>query len=67
MKGDTKAIQCLGCGSHAYRLLFIKTNGRGPNRLRLICNKCHTHITFAVGGRAVNKGPARRKNKEELL
>jgi len=64
----TKAIQCRGCGSHAYRLLFINTHGEGQNHLRLICNKCHTDITFAVGDPAkVHKGGRRRKNKEELL
>lgn len=69
MRGHTtKAIQCRACGSHAYRLLFINKHGKGQNHLRLICNKCQTDITFAVGDPAkVHKGDRRRKNKEELL
>lgn len=64
-----KPIPCSKCGANTFTLELVtgRPNGR-RNLLRARCVKCGTARDTAVGlSRAVNKGPARRKNKEELL
>lgn len=62
-------LPCHRCGGDSFTLELIteRPNGR-RNLLRARCTKCGTARDTAVGlSRAVDKGPARRKNKEELV